>query len=532
MKKLLTLPLVFFAAALLNAAPLPSKNIALDQKVGQLVWARIDIGEQELVKESVEKGLVGCILIKGGSYDYLEAVRAIEDLQEWAKKSPSQIPLFIAFDYEGGAVVSPMAVGLQQLPSNMAMNAAGSPELAQEVFYQSGMEIKRIGGHVSYAPDADVNTNPENPIIGTRSFGSDPDTVSKYVVSGVKGLQKANVAAFAKHFPGHGDTEVDSHEAVPVMNLPLEDLKRLHLPPFKAAIANGVDGVMTSHVIYPAIDPHNPASLSEKVAKDLLRKELKFKGLIITDSLDMGGALTYGTMPEVAVKALVAGADLALIAKADPIPTTMEIYNSVGKTISEKQINDSYKKVIALKKKYGLFKEPQADIYSFRAAAREVAKKSVTLYKNEQKLIPLSSDIKEACAVYFTLPVFEDKITRVTKAMQNEMIAVEEVFAPLAPAEEDLAKVRECVKNKDLIIVGSTQPYASVPEQQQAIKEILDNNEKVILISTLNPYDVSVYPQAKNVIMLYAATEFSAEAAGKIITGKQIAEGKLPVNLK
>src|SRR6478735_9551540 len=238
-------------------------------------------------------------------------------LQFAAQALPNSIPLQISVDQEGGSLVARFGAPATQMPGNMALGAGRSTADARESATVIGSELAAVGVTQDYAPVSDVNINPSNPVIGIRSVGSDPTLVSKLVVAQIRGYHAGGVSAVSKHFPGHGDTGVDSHFGLPMVTHTLTQMNTIDLPPFRAAIAAGVDTIMTAHVVLPAVDPSGvPATMSHKILTGLLRKELGFKGLIVTDALDMAGA-TETFPPDVApVRALLAGADQLLVPPA------------------------------------------------------------------------------------------------------------------------------------------------------------------------------------------------------------------------
>lgn len=534
---------LLFSACAALAAP-SVRNLTVDELIGQTLTVRVDVGEQAGYERAVKDGLIGTVLIKGGSLEAGNAAKkraaaqqTVADLRKWEKESRHQIPLLIAFDYEGGAVVSPLFLGLKQLPSNMLLSAStAGPDAVYAMFRAAGREIKSMGGQINFAPDMDVNTNPQNPIIGTRSFGSDAQTVGANGALAVKGLQKEKVAAFAKHFPGHGDTVTDSHLGSPVMNLPPEALESGHIAAFRAAVKNGVWGVMSSHVVYPALDPEHPATFSRKILTDLLRKDLKFKGVIATDSLDMEGAKRADGLPQAAAEAYAAGADMTLIGKDLPYETVAYVKGQIGKTLTEKQLKLSAKRILDLKRKTGLFsasKPTRETPENFETVARRVARGGVTLVKNEANLIPVRKTVPQrVCAVFFSEPILKEQLSAVLDPFEKAGWQTRLVYAGQTPPDETLEAARQCADDKGLLILGSTQKYDRPdPQQQKIIDALLSENANAVLISALSPYDIAFYPRARTVLAVYGPTPDVMQAAGDVILGHLIPAGKMPVRL-
>ncbi len=538
------LAVMFLSCANLYAGhkKLNLNNLTLEQIIGQTLVVRVDVGEEDKYEQAVKDGLIGAVLIKRtGGYQAGEAdvkraetLAVVSKLREWEKQSPHKIPMLIAFDYEGGAVVSPMFLGLKQLPSNMLMSAGGNKEDIYNMFRQSGKEIKAMGGQISFAPDFDVNTNPKNPIIGTRSFGSDAKTVGKNGAQALKGLQKEGVAAFAKHFPGHGDTVTDSHLDKPVMDMPYNELWRQHIAAFKTAVDNGVWGIMSSHVVYPALDDKYSSTFSHKILTDLLRGKLKFKGVVATDSLDMEGAKMEHGIPQAVTEAYAAGADMPLIGKELPYDTVTYVKEQIANgSLSEKNIRASAQRVIDLKNKTGLYKSTRSakGPKSFNKYARKIAKEGVVLVKNENKIVPIKNK-GGLCTIFFSEPILANQISEIETPFKQSGWEVKSVRSEQIPTEETLQAALECAKSKDLVIIGSTQKYSAPEEmQKKIIDSVLEQNPNAVLISVLSPYDIKDYPQAKTVLAVFGPTAFAMQSAGQIILGQIPPKGVMPTKL-
>src|SRR6266581_343084 len=288
-------------------------KMSLEQKVGQVFMLGFEGTTLNAANRALVNGLhLGGVTLFARNVDTAAQVAQLDaDLQTIA----DPLPLFISVDQEGGLVVR-ITDGATIFPGNMAVGATGDPTLARKVADASASELLAMGINMDLAPVVDVNTNPLNPVIGVRSFGSDVSLVSEFGVQTIQGLQSSGVSAVGKHFPGHGDTSVDSHRGLPVVPHSLERLQALEFLPFKAAIQAGVDGIMTAHLYLPAIEPQQdlPATLSKTVLTGLLREQLGYQGLILTDALDMDAIKKDRAAAEAAVQAFEAGADMLLIA--------------------------------------------------------------------------------------------------------------------------------------------------------------------------------------------------------------------------
>lgn len=285
-----------------------------------------------------------------------------------------EAPLMIGVDQENG-IVSRLSPLVTKLPGAMDVGATGKPAYARDVAEVTGEELLDLGISLDFAPVADVNVNPRNPVIGPRAYGADPEKVSVMVGAAVDGFHEAGVASVAKHFPGHGDTSVDSHTGLPVITHSMTKWRKLDAPPFRAAIAHGVDAIMSAHVVMPKLDPsRDPATLSHRILTGLLREELGFDGVISTDALDMAGVRKKYGDAEVAVRAVLAGADILLMP-----PNLPKAYEAVLKAvrsgrISEDRIDESVLRILRLKEKRGVFGPVRTDPGALKSAAhRKVA---------------------------------------------------------------------------------------------------------------------------------------------------------------
>ncbi|MCT9928868.1 glycoside hydrolase family 3 protein [Planotetraspora sp. A-T 1434] len=277
------------------------------------------------------------------------------------RKASSKTPLLIGVDQENG-LVSRLRPLVTELPGSMAIGSTGDPGNARDAARVTGEELRDLGVSLDYAPVADVNINPRNPVIGPRAYGSDPREVAAMVGAAVDGFHAAGVASVAKHFPGHGDTSVDSHTGLPVIRHSMAQWEKLDAPPFRAAIAQGVDAIMSAHVVMPKLDPSgDPSTLSRKILTGLLREKLGFDGVITTDALDMAGVRKKYGDAEVAVRAILAGADMLLMP-----PDFRTAYGAVLKAvqtgrISEERLNESVTRILHLKESRGVFEATHTD---------------------------------------------------------------------------------------------------------------------------------------------------------------------------
>lgn len=287
----------------------------------------------------------GVVLLRRNIRNPLQLSSLIATLQA---ASPS-LPLFIAVDQEGGRV-SRLDPPFTQFPSPSRLGTTGSAELAYQMGAAIGRELRAVGINMNFAPVLDVNTNPLNPVIGDRAFGAAPDLVAKLGVSFFRGLNEQGVISVGKHFPGHGDTSLDSHETLPIVLHQKERLEAVELQPFAKAIEVGIPALMTAHVLYPSLDPWYPATLSKAILTDLLRGELGFQGLIISDDLEMKAISDRYRAGEAALRFLEAGGDLVLI--CHPLERQLEAVKAVKHAGREERVEESFRRIKAVKERY------------------------------------------------------------------------------------------------------------------------------------------------------------------------------------
>jgi len=508
--------------------------------LGQTVFISVDSANAANRREDIENGRVGGVLLQWGDYSLPQTKILVDQLQSWAAKSPSKIPLLIAADYEGGTVFTPATLGLPNLPSNMMMGAAADEKNCAVLFYLAGMELRKTGIHISFAPVLDVNTSAKNPAIGVRSFGSDPHLVGKMGVAVISGLQAAGVAAVAKHFPGHGAAQADSHFELPVITLSPAELSAGHIQPFHDAINAGVDGIMTAHVLYKQVDPANPATFSPVILQQLLRKNLGYKGVIFSDSLDMKGASNVaGSVEKGAVRALQAGADILLIGGADPAKVVNALNEAEKPDFT--RLREAGEKILELKKKLGLFSvsdDPPLEVdMAYQSTARAIAEKSVTLAWDKSGIVPLPKPApgskKRLCGIFFCPPRFSYELLEINKPLLEAGWEMTHYNAALVPGAKDMVRAAACAKDADAVLIGTFQwaDKPSVP-QQKAVQELLKLKKPSVIISMMSPYDILLYRNAPAALATYGANKFSMRAVGEILSGALPPSGELPFSLE
>jgi beta-N-acetylhexosaminidase len=551
-------------------------KMSVDEKVGQLfmVWCRASFQNEESqeylqLREEMKKYHVGSfamtVHVDGPFLLRSEPYEAAELLNRLQKDS--KLPLLIAADFERG--VATRLKGTTDFPHAMAFGADGKPEDAEKFGRITAEEARAIGVHWNFFPDADVNSNPANPIISTRSFGEDPKEVGDLVTAYIKGAHEAGMLTTVKHFPGHGDTATDSHLGVASVNVDRAHLESIELPPFKQAISAGVDSVMVAHVTVPALDPdpNHVATISPLVVSDLLEKQLGFKGLVVTDALDMAGLthLFANDIGRAAVEAFKAGNDLLLIpADLDASYRAMLKAVSTGE-IPRARLDRSVLKILKIKASLGLDQARTVDLNAVTklvgrpenlAFGQQVADSAITMVRDNGKVLPLKSKGTPKAGLPYT--------TR--EETHNQVLAV--VFSDDVRTESGRAFGREFharIPDSRVLYVDpriadgmSGQVLKAVDEAQTVVAAVyviptagkignsiemadatgtllqglLDRAaEKTAVIAMGNPYLASGFPKIQTYMCTFSNATVSEVSAVKALFGEIPIRGHLPVTI-
>ena len=516
-------------------------QMSLAEKVGQLF--QIGFAGTEVtdgIKEMIEKYKVGNIIYFARNIESPEQVRSMSgQLQEIAKATGPGLPLLISTDQEGGTVTR--LKGVTHFPGNMALGAARSKELAREAGESVGREIKSLGINMNLAPVLDINNNPDNPVIGVRSFGEDPQLVAELGISFITGMQGQGVVACGKHFPGHGDTNIDSHLALPVIKHGWARLDKVELYPFKKAIEAGLDSIMTAHVYFPTIEKKEgiPATLSSSVLTGLLRQKLGFEGLIITDCMEMNAIVsTFGTVTG-AVMTIEAGSDMVLVSHSlDQAQLAVKaVIDAVENgRIAEKRLDQSLGRILSLKAKrlgLGVDQSPGTSELNFASGegvAYRIAKKAVSLVKNDQKILPLKREAKQVLVCDFKMGMLalveneQNHKNRLVDYLEKGGLAVDyhtfNADNPKLPGSD----------HYDLVIV-CTYNAANQPAQVEIINALQKRKSPLLVLALRNPYDLMVIPGISTFMTTYDLSPANLRVASEIILGSLIPAGTLPVTI-
>ena len=450
------------------------------------------------------------------------------------------LPLLIAADQEGGQLIA--IPGTTPFPGNMALGAAGPAGLARRTGEAIGLELAAMGVNVNYAPVCDVNNNPANPVIGIRSFGEEPIAVARLCAAMVEGLQSAGVAAAAKHFPGHGDTGSDSHLGLPVLPHSRRRLAAVELPPFAAAIDAGARLVMSAHVALPALDGGLalPATLSPAVLGGLLRGELGFEGVVVSDALNMGAIDQGAGLGDSAVAAVRAGVDLLLcVLDADQVYDAL-LHAAVTGLLAPEHLAISAGRVRSLRRCLAGRPQPDLDVVAcveHRALAAEIAERSVTLVRDDAHLLPLRLDADARVAVVVPRPTdltpadTSSYVTcRLASALRRHHAAVDEFLVPHAPADDEVAALAVRARDYDLVIAGTINASAE-PRQAALVNALLATGVPLVAVALRLPYDLVAYPAAPTYLCTYSILDPSMAALARVLFGQIPFTGRLPVSI-
>ena len=486
----------------------------------------------------------GVTLFRDVNVSSPEQVRALTAALQSATPARAR-PLLIATDQEGGQL-NALGDGLTEFAGAMALGAAGDPALTEKVARATAREMLALGVNVNYMPSCDLATTPDNPALGIRSFGDAPATVGEHAAAYVRGLQSEGVAATVKHFPGLGDATADTHHGIAVVEASRDELRQRELVPFRAAIAAGAKLAMAGHISLPAVtgDRGLPASLAEEVVSGLLRDELGFDGLAITDALDMG-AVAQGVAQIVdVISAVRAGEDLLLATPDTELIARLEA--GVAQALKRRLIDPHSSALVAgrlaaLREWLAGFAQPELNIVGcaeHEALAAELAARSITLVRNDDALLPLRLDPGARVAVVqspgtrLTPADTSDTVpTALAAAVRRRAPHTDELLTSVEPTMAEIAAIRERVRDFDVVIVGTAMANLR-PAQAALANAVLDVQPKAICISLRTPWDVCAYAQARTYVCAYGILAPSMAALAAALFGETPFTGRLPVDIR
>ena len=525
------------------------RSMTLRERVGQLIVVG-SLGEYKNVnsekfadikKQIVENKVGGFVFYRG---DVLELAAMTNEMQRVSK-----VPLLMAADFERGL---PMQIKSgTSFTHNMGIAAAGNSQMAYRKGRIIAEEMRAIGINWLYGPVSDVANNPGNTMVNVRSYGEDPQRTAEFVAAEVRGLKDGGVLSTAKHFPGHGDTPVDSHIVLPVINVNRERFNRIELAPFRAAIAAGLDSLMTAHVALPEITGDNlPASLSPQINDDLIRKELKFDGIITTDSLGMGAIIKNYAGAQGALLAIKAGADIALLP-----PNPKEAIDAIEQAvvrgeIPKNQIDASVRRILRAKYRVGLAdaKNRAVDLSQVNLiiekpenvrAAEEIAEKSITLFRNENDILPVSA--AQAQKTMFIIAAGDDDPEQgnvFKAAIEQRVRGARVVKVDRRTTEREYEQLLSEAKRFDTVVVAPFVKRAALkgtielPEAEaEFIRDLIEEKRNVAIVAFGSPYQLQQFPKAKIYMAAWAVEDAAQTAAARAIFGETTIRGRSPVSL-
>jgi len=505
--------------------------MSLEEKVGQVMLVGFDgtTLTPEFRDDITQLHIGGVIFYERNVQSPSQVAQLNADLQNVAKQNGDPA-LFLTIDQEGGIVTRMREdKGFTEFPGQMAIGATGDVNNARRIAQAISNEMLALGFNMDLTPDLDVNNNPANPVIGTRSFGSDPKRVAEYGVAFIDGMQSAGMIAIGKHFPGHGDTGVDSHIALPTVPHDRARLESVEFVPFKAAMQVNIAGIMSAHITFPAIDPTPglAATLSPKVLTDLIRGEMKYDGLVMTDELTMGALATSGyPAPQAASAALKAGADILLLQTGYTMHRqvhAMLVDHVQRGIIPQARLDEAVRRILLAKEKFGILKtdhRPQtANVGSTEAKAisRDVAAQAVTLVRDDAKLLPLKPDAR--------LLVVETGAYGLGKLLGATTM---QVATNIKKSEID--SIIQIARDGRTVIVATSDAARNLG-QVELVTELKKSNVPTIVVATRSPYDLMYLKDVTTYLAIYGSNPPMIEAVAAVLAGKSKAQGKLPVEI-
>ncbi|MEH0934502.1 glycoside hydrolase family 3 protein [Micromonospora psammae] len=542
------------------------RHMSLEQKVGQLFATYVYGGDAteptaadraanraafgvETPAEVIDRYHLGGVCYFSWSHN-LDDPRQIATLSNGLQRAAlgdgakGRAPLLISTDQEQGVVLR-MPAPAAQFPGAMALGAARSPGAARTAAEVTGRELRAVGIHQPYAPIADVNIDPGNPVIGVRSFGADPTLVADLTAAQVTGFQDgAGASAVAKHFPGHGDTATDSHTGLPVIDHSRAEWDRIDAPPFRRAINAGVESIMTAHIVVPALDPSgDPATLSPTILTGVLRGELGFRGVIVTDALNMAGVRAKYGDDRVPVLALKAGADQLLMPPDLALARDAVLRAVATGELTERRIDESVRRILGLKYRQGLARSPLVDVEEavrtvgapeHLAAVTRVTDPTLTAVRNDAGLLPLPRADRSVLVTGWNSAAFAP-ITTVADGFSARGARATARPATL-PSDAVIAATASQAAAHDLTVVLVNKAWDTVVTdprgtQRRLVAALLATGKPVIVVAVRDPYDIAYLPGVTTYLATYSYTRAAMDALVRALHGELSPSGRLPVTI-
>ncbi len=520
-------------------------DLTLEQKIGQMIMAGFPSDSfDDHVRELIHEHHIGNIILFSRNVGDSNQIQSLTREIQGNMMEGIGLPALISIDQEGG-MVTRIFDGATLLPGSMAISATGDVDNARKIGEIMGKELKALGINMNLAPTLDVNNNPLNPVIGVRSYGEDPQRVAEFGLEFIKALQGEGVIATGKHFPGHGDTQVDSHLDLPLVPHTMDRLNEVELYPFKVAIEGGIDAIMTAHILFKELaEEDRPATLSYNIITKLLRGDLGFEGLVITDSMEMDAISKYYGTAKAAVMSICAGADLILVSHT--LKTQIETVDKIKKAVDNgvipmERIDESVERILAMKRKYGILdakkpaiEKPAYDSEAHVTIAQRISEDSITVVKDEKNLLPIKvEDILTISPTPALMTGVEDSSKMVdpfAKMVANRLGGDYSVME-VDPDDSYIEAMAKKAEGRGLVIVGTYNANLN-PGQVKLIEEIYRRNENIIVVALRNPYDVLEFQYISTYICAYEYTPLSIYSLLEILSGSREPVGKLPISLE
>lgn len=510
--------------------------MTLQEKIGQRLMTGFPGLEMtpEFIQTIKTHKIGNVILFRENVKDCAQLKKLCGEIQELVRAETGH-SAFIAIDQEGGVVTRLREDGVN-VPGAMAMGATRDPENAYKAGVLIGKELRALGPNFNFAPTVDVNSNHKNPVIGVRSYGDDAKTVGEFAVKAVQGLMEGGILCTAKHFPGHGDTDLDSHLFLPCVDKSMEELEQVELVPFKAAIDAGIPAVMTAHILFPQLEPDNvPATMSRRIMQGLLREKLGFDGIIVSDCMQMNAIATYYGTVEGTLASFKAGVDLVEITH-DPIlcgqAAELALKAAESGELNLEENDASVERILAFKERW--IEQPVDENFDFAAAAevsRAIMEKSITQIRRGTFQLG-ENPICIGCPPYRVSGVDNEETMKENpfgNLMAKELSGTCGTMS-LDPAGEEIAALVEQAQKHSCAVVG-TYNGMTRKGQLELIHALVAGGVPTAVVAMWNPYDLEALPES---VWAIAAFEYSTEsirASAKVLRGELIPTGVLPVKM-
>ena len=527
-------------------------RMTVEEKVGQLFSTHVygntvdsydasNVAEFGLgtPREIIEKYHLGGVLYFAWTHsvDNPEQAAGLSNgIQEVATSTGAKVPALISIDQEGGLVARVLEPATQT-PGNMALGATRDQQGARDLAAIQGTELAAMGITQNFAPVADVNVNPANPVIGVRSFGSDAGLVAAMTAAQVRGYEKdAGISSTAKHFPGHGDTAVDSHYGFPIITHTRQEWETIDKPPFQAAVDAGIDAIMTAHIQVPALDPSgDPATLSKPIITGILRGEMGYDGVVVTDSLGMQGVRDKYGDDRVPVLALKAGVDV-LLNPPDMATAYQGVLDAVASgELRERRLDESLYRVLDLKWRNGVIRDPFVDTEAVMdevgtaehlARAQEVTDESPTVLENDESTLPMDAAGKDVLVTGYGVATKQTLADDIRRRGATARVAETSTNPTTAEINAAVAQAR----TSDVAVV-LTMNAATSSGQARLVRALQDSGTPVVVAAVRNPYDIAEFPEVPTYVATYSYKDVALESLTKVLFGEVSPTGKLPVDV-